>query len=173
MCIRWGNNRVCVSDSKAAGQIVSFSVLFELSDLKNLYALWEKKPGLLWVRYPYGKVKFQNQNFEILIADLHFSQKSMNWKCPLFLNILIRSTWKKASFCLNLPSFLDLIIFLTELSSKYQKKKNTFNSDFFERNPNLQSVFQNSDFEIWLSHRDSFPKAKGGISKGGILLGTL
>ena len=38
---------------------------------------------------PYGKSKFQNENFLILKADLESLQKSMNVKCFSFFNIYI------------------------------------------------------------------------------------
>ena len=59
---------------------------------------------------PYRRAKFQRRNFTNVIADLNSSQKSMNWKCFPFLDIIMGT--------------LSNLRFKTENKGKFKQKIN-------------------------------------------------
>ena len=108
---------------------------------------------LTWKTHPpMERSIFQNSFFYILRPDSDSSRKSSYTNCPHFFNIPIGS-WSnlqktlKNKGKLNLPSKIEFFAYLTNFLQDYQRKKGSFFTQFFERNPNLSSDLQKNHFE--------------------------
>jgi hypothetical protein len=79
-----------------------------------------------------------------LITDLDFPKKRMRRNCSSFFKIPTGSGSKmqksmKIEGKLTYPQKKGNFAFLTDLKSEFKKKKSSFFTHFFERNPNLLS----------------------------------
>ena len=120
--------------------------------------------NLPWImKNSYGRSKFQVVWISYLTADSESSQKTDNWKCLSFLNIPSGTPSKILSKIFNVVLYIEkgrTYLFLenensilTVFPSEFLKKKNTFNYQFFERNPNLKSKASLEQLEILTFHR--------------------
>ena len=97
--------------------------------------------------YPPMKISiFENGYFTNLITDSDSSQKSVWRNYSSFFKILIlsRSKMQKYPFFegkLTYPQFSYFFAFLTHFQSEFWKKKSSFFTYFFERNPNLSDLW--------------------------------
>ena len=108
----------------------------------------------------YGKVNFSKWTFQNdfsanLSSDSDSSQKTVWRNCLSFLDIL-RGSWsnkQKTQFLrvsLTYPYFSRFFANLINFQLEYWKNEDSLCSYFFERNLNLQSDFENFDFEIFI-----------------------
>ena len=90
------------------------------------------------------------------------SKKTDNWKCLPFFNIPLGTCSKmwisvqkvgKLKKKWTYPYFVHIFIFLIVFPKEFWKKEDTFNSQFFESNLNLQSKLKIKQREILISHR--------------------
>ena len=119
---------------------------------------------LPWVmKKSYGKAKFQVDQISNFMSFLDSSQKTDNWKYHSFLKIpsgtLSKMRAKFAAVVVFILIEWTYLFFqyssqiLTVFPFEFLKKKNTFNYQFFARNPKMASDSSFEKHEILTSHR--------------------